>query len=771
MHAVFISYSAEDKTVAFSACKALEAGGVTCWIAPRDVMAGRPYSGQITEAIRRARVFVLILSRKSDQSRQVLREVERAGHSRVHLVTFRIEDFEPSDDLAYFLSIEHWLNAFEGAPQNHFSQLLQHAAALVREGAPETQGAQIKARPDAEPAGTQKFANYHILKHPDGTLFRLGPGAMGVTYKAFDTSLNRHVALKVIASDLLGSDEARRRFLREARAAANIQHPHVAAIYHLGQEGEDYFYTMELVDGEDMERYVEARGPLPPAAALRAALQVAEALEAAQARKLIHRDIKPANIMVKANRAGKLDVKLIDFGLAKGTGQASLDASRLTHTMTFVGSPAYSSPEQCEMGDLDTRSDIYSLGATLWYLLTGKPPFLGNVNQVLIAHATKLPPFEQLEGIPEPLVELLRRMLAKSPNDRPQSPRELQEAIQKLEAQLASDSAKLPEEASAKLSDVPDQGLGTVRPVESGEEAATSPPLDAYLGVGAGVRLEDRYWLVEEQMEGNGGRLFQAHDEKAAEGRSAQIALKLLHPGIASDPAHLDLLGDEIDVIKSAPHPNLLVYFGLERGAPVPFLVREWVHGFLLYDLLRLRLSCKPDEAVSLLEPLAATLDFVSDRSLGLVEVSIKKLFLSLPVDVRVNDFTKLARGDTKDWAMCTLKLNPLSLAPLLFRERRDWSSKTLAPSSRVLSMTQAEAGIRATRGVGLLGRLAYELISGPCALFVGQGAPFAVPLVERGGQPSAVASVRFGWREHTVPQLRGFLERVQGESLRPRPP
>jgi serine/threonine protein kinase len=92
---------------------------------------------------------------------------------------------------------------------------------------------------------------------------------MGVTYKAFDTSLDRHVALKVIAAELLGSEEARRRFLREARAAAKIQHPHVAAIHHLGQEGGDYFYTMELVDGEDMERYVQARGPLSPAAALR----------------------------------------------------------------------------------------------------------------------------------------------------------------------------------------------------------------------------------------------------------------------------------------------------------------------------------------------------------------------------------------------------------------------------------------------------------------------------------------------------------------------
>jgi hypothetical protein len=324
----FISYSFEDKAVALGACRALEAGGVTCWIAPRDVMAGRPYSGRISEAIRRGRAFVLILSRKSDQSRQVLREVERAANGRLHLVAFRIEDFVPSDDLGYFLSVEHWLDAFDGdSPDTHFPELLQHTAALVGEGVFEAPGEKSRPGPGTEPGGTEKFANYHILKRPDGTLFRLGPGAMGVTYKAFDTSLDRHVALKVIAADFLGSDEARRRFLREARAAAKIQHPHVAAIYHLGQEGDDYFYTMELVDGEDMERYVQTRGSFSAGAALRVVLQVAEALEAAQAHKLIHRDIKPANIMARVNRAGQLDVKLIDFGLAKGAGPGSQDLS------------------------------------------------------------------------------------------------------------------------------------------------------------------------------------------------------------------------------------------------------------------------------------------------------------------------------------------------------------------------------------------------------------------------------------------------------------
>jgi serine/threonine protein kinase/class 3 adenylate cyclase len=312
-------------------------------------------------------------------------------------------------------------------------RLISRNALLKEQVRTETPGEHAKSWPRFEPAGTEEFANYHILKHSDGTLFRLGQGARGVTYKAFDTSLDRLVALKVIDAALLGSDEARRRFVREARSVAKIQHPHVAAIHHVGQQGEDYFYTLEWVDGEDIERLVQARGPLSPAAGLRVILQVAGALEAARVHQLIHREIKPSHIIARVNRTGKLDVKLIDFGLAKGPGSGGQELSLLSQTRSFVGSLAFASPEQCEMGDIDTRSDIYSLGATLWYLLTGKPPFAGNVNQVMIAHVVKPPPFERLQGAPEAVVGLLRQMLAKSPEGRPKDPQALREAIEAIE--------------------------------------------------------------------------------------------------------------------------------------------------------------------------------------------------------------------------------------------------------------------------------------------------------------------------------------------------
>jgi len=306
-HAVFISHSSEDSSGAEGVCVALEAAGIHCWIAPRDVLAGRPYSGQITEAIRRTEILLVVLSQASNRSKQVLREVERAAHFR-------------------------------------------------------------------------------ILRRPDGSLFRLGKGGMGVTYKAIDTRLDKPVALKVIGAELLNSPQARRRFLREAQTAAKIDHPHVATVLYFGEEGDTYFYAMQFVNGEDLERYVERLGPLSPAIALRATMQVAQALEAANDQELIHRDIKPGNIMATVNRSGSLDIKLIDFGLARAAKAASLDVTQLTGTRDFVGSPAFASPEQAEMSELDTRSDIYSLGVTLWYLLSAKRPFSGTVGQVIIAH-------------------------------------------------------------------------------------------------------------------------------------------------------------------------------------------------------------------------------------------------------------------------------------------------------------------------------------------------------------------------------------------------
>ena len=245
------------------------------------------------------------------------------------------------------------------------------------------------------------FDHYEVLTRDDGSLYELGRGAMGVTYKAFDTSLRFPVCLKVINSTYLNSEVARQRFVREARSAAKLRHRNVASVFHLGTEGETWFYAMEFIDGETLEAVIKREGTLAPRVALEITGQVARALNAATQHGLVHRDIKPANLML-VKEDDEIVAKVIDFGLAKfALGEGGEDAATLS-LGGFVGTPHFASPEQLEERDLDVRSDIYSLGITLWYMLAGQPPFGGSMAQVMSQHLSKPPPFEKFKMLPPP---------------------------------------------------------------------------------------------------------------------------------------------------------------------------------------------------------------------------------------------------------------------------------------------------------------------------------------------------------------------------------
>ena len=294
----------------------------------------------------------------------------------------------------------------------------------------------------------ETFQHYLILRRANGAVWELGRGAMGVTFKALDTNLHRPVALKVIRTDSLDNEQARQRFVREARAAAGLSHPNVARVFHLGESAQNYFYAMEFIDGETLEACVRRRGPLPLRLALQVALQVANALRAASREGLIHRDIKPSNIMLlreEEDHEDEVHVKVIDFGLAKAVESragGSKDAVVSVTRSGFVGTPHYASPEQLDEGDLDVRSDVYSLGVTLWYMLAGQPPFGGSVVQVMNQHLSRKPSYETLGKLPEGVESLLRRMLAKEPKNRPQSAGLLRREIEGLLAGFGPERAR-----------------------------------------------------------------------------------------------------------------------------------------------------------------------------------------------------------------------------------------------------------------------------------------------------------------------------------------
>ena len=295
----------------------------------------------------------------------------------------------------------------------------------------------------SDQAATRVYQHYEILTRPDGSPWELGRGAMGVTYKARDRNLDTLVALKIINARFSAHPEARQRFLREAQAAARLRHPNVASVFHFGTinalpvpEGEalsaeenaeagDSFYAMEFIEGETLEARLRRNGPLDPVTALQIAVQVTRALAAAERRGLVHRDLKPSNIMLAAEEEesgatgahGEAWVKVIDFGLAK------LNRGETSRPAKFFGTLAFSSPEQIEARDVDARSDMYSLGVTLWYSLTGKVPFPWSADVPPGAQRNAPLPLGQLAArkVPAPVVALLKSMLAPDPRDRPPS--------------------------------------------------------------------------------------------------------------------------------------------------------------------------------------------------------------------------------------------------------------------------------------------------------------------------------------------------------------
>lgn len=292
---------------------------------------------------------------------------------------------------------------------------------------------------DAFPTGHEgvrpRYGHYEVCQSPEGGPWELGRGAMGITYKATDLNLNCPVALKIINARRFGGAKAKDRFLLEARTAARLRHPNIASIFHLGPDDEECFYAMEYIDGETLEGIVQREGSLSTRLALNIVTQCARALRAAHAQSFIHRDIKPTNIMLLGNQGratGEHLVKLIDFGLAKA--MAGLPPSTSLDDAYFAGTPHYASPEQLQTGNVDARSDIYSLGMCLAYTLTGKLAESGNTASFGEPYQKESTDNSEAEirNLRQSLVDLAKSMISQDPARRPQTAEELLGRISEL---------------------------------------------------------------------------------------------------------------------------------------------------------------------------------------------------------------------------------------------------------------------------------------------------------------------------------------------------
>ncbi len=248
----------------------------------------------------------------------------------------------------------------------------------------------------------------------------VGRGGMGVVFRATDLTLDRAVALKVIAPEKADNLTYRARFERECRLAASLDHPHVVEVFHAGESQGLLYLTMRYVDGTDLGKLLRDGARIEPARAASIVRQVADALEEAHRFGLVHRDVKPENVLI-TERAGREHAYLTDFGITKRA-----DEEPLTRTGIALGSADYISPEQVQGGDLDARADVYSLGCVLYHMLTGRVVFdrPGEMEK-LWAHVHDPPPLLTNAGVPSGLQAVLDHALAKDPRDRQQSAAEL----------------------------------------------------------------------------------------------------------------------------------------------------------------------------------------------------------------------------------------------------------------------------------------------------------------------------------------------------------
>jgi parallel beta-helix repeat protein len=500
----------------------------------------------------------------------------------------------------------------------------------------------------------KRYKQYEILQRPDGTQWELGSGAMGTTYKAFDTNLERAVALKIINDAYLGNDIARRQFLREARSAAGLRHPNIASIYDLGTDRDQYFYVMELIEGITVKEKVRQDGPFNARNALGLVLQIASALSAAEHQRLVHRDLKPANLMLTEEN-GEQVVKIIDFGLAKKILPSGEASGAFTIAGGFVGTAEFASPEQIREADLDTRSDIYSLGTTFFFMLTGRPPFTGAAGEVMSHQLYKAIPLEPLSNQPSIIVELVQRMMEKQREKRPQNAADLRQLIESALRQISAPT--------------------------------------------------DRFRLMEPKEETPQGQWFRALDEYT--GRPVDVFV--FARDLAADAAFLVALRTQAELVRNASHALLRAIQALEETTERTFLVEDAELGLSLQELLRTRQQFTPSEVGILMRRLAPLADYAQRQGLLLLDLTLRGIRLHSAA--ATDNATSLPEHQIDSWNSVELKVDPIDLSLIESSSGGPASAATWQGGVTLLDVATG-TGPRSSY-LRLLSLLGYELLGG----------------------------------------------------------
>jgi predicted Ser/Thr protein kinase len=516
-----------------------------------------------------------------------------------------------------------------------------------------------------------RYEHYEIVKRSDGRLWELGQGDVSITYQARDTHLKRPVALKVMNAICLVSETARHRFLSEAQAAAALRHQNVASVFHLSMDHDKYFYVMEFIDGQPIDEYIKKKGTLTPLEALDIALQVAHALAAAAKEGLVHPDLRPANIML-VDEEGEKVVKVTDFELAQRVDRES------------------------------EHIDIYSLGATLYYLVTGRPPFSDSMGEIISQHLNRPVPTEPLRGYPSSFVSLILSMMEKNPDKRPQSVTELREKIQNCIRELSGTEIN-----------TSDPGvISTLSQDDTTPTVVLAPFSTGTLAIGRAFL--DKY-RVDQTLPGKdnvAGKCYRGVDLE----RQLEVSLLVLSPEYLADGERLATLERAVNQVRKSPCKGLGQIIALETAGNQIVLVEEFLSAPSLREILRARKMLSPAEVVHALKALAAVADHAREKQLEYVDFTLGGIQLSdSPQAKNTSDIEELIRKPLTEWS----ELTPL-VAPINFTFGCDspspWDGTTTVAQSFVSLCRRRDSYIRQ------LSLLAYRLLGGPGSTLEIQG-------------------------------------------------
>ena len=547
--------------------------------------------------------------------------------------------------------------------------------------------------PEENQAFPTRLGNFDIEITGDGKPRLLGKGTYGETYLAKHRFLESPAAIKVISERFLTEAKARERFLAEAKAVARLRHPHIAQVYDFGAIESGLFYAMEFCAGGNLAEWLQAHGAMPPKQLLAVAQQVASALKCCHAAGFIHRDLKPANLML-ASADGSLVIKLIDFGLVQEESQGEDGAHR-------IGTPLYASPEQLKEQDVDARSDLFSLGMTLWHLATGRVPDSGSSAEVISSRLSATSYARQLPAdMPAALRAVIESLVEKDRMRRPADAARVLDALNDaaiaIGVQIFTDLAYASEGGKA----------GAVQAA-----AASAAEVETFPG-----NLEDDFAGLEQKNllgESASGRTYRA-SPVAADARP--VLLHVLDLNVRANARLLDLVCQNVGQLAALKLPAVCAVGAIRAYADFTVILLAAPQGEDLFAALKLRGKIPIAEARQLLESVAATCDKLTETGLPGVELAAGQVFLPAG-----------AGAGAADW-------QPRLMPRFLTLRDRTQAGETVLPSDDDASATLTPDTLTETSAddlPGLFARLLYRITAGrdsPAAAAISMQGYVAIP-------------------------------------------